>query len=63
MYLVNSKTGAQKFIDNLVKENDGMYKLKYKTLEDVEELASYDQINIIYSLEQAEQLLLYGKFN
>ena len=63
VYLVNSKTGAQKFIDNLVKENDGMYKLKYKTLEDVEELASYDQINIIYSLEQAEQLLLYGKFN
>ena len=61
--MVNSKTGAQKFIDNLVKENDGMYKLKYKTLEDVEELASYDQINIIYSLEQAEQLLLYGKFN
>lgn len=63
VYLVNSKTGAQKFIDNLKKDNDGMYKLKYKTSEDLEELASYDRINIIYSLDQAEQLILYGKFN
>lgn len=63
VYLVNSKTGDQMFINNLKKDNDGMYKLKYKTSEDVEKLASYDQINIIYSLDQAEQLILYGKFN
>jgi hypothetical protein len=63
VYLVNSKTGDQKFINNLTKDNDGMYKLKYKTSEDVEKLASYDQINIIYSLDEAEQLILYGKFN
>lgn len=63
VYLVNSKTGDQLFINNLKKDNDGMYKLKYKTSEDVEKLASYDQINIIYSLDQAEQLILYGKFN
>jgi hypothetical protein len=63
VYLVNSKTGAQKFLGNLTKENDGMYKLKYKTSENIEDLASYDQVNIIYSLEQAEQLLLFGKFN
>lgn len=60
--LVNSKTGEQKFIDNLIKESDGIYKLKYKTAENVETLASYDQVNIVYSLENAEQLVLYGKF-
>lgn len=63
VYLVNSKTGDQMFINNLKKDNDGIYKLKYKTSEDVEKLASYDQINIIYSLDEAEQLMLYGKFN
>ena len=63
VYLANSKTGQQKFIDNLIKDQDGMYKLKYKTSENIEELASYDQVNIIYSLDTSEQLLLYGKFN
>jgi|Laugrespbdmm15sd_2_1035082.scaffolds.fasta_scaffold00671_10 hypothetical protein len=63
VYLVNSKTGDQMFINNLKKDNDGIYKLKYKTSEDVEKLASYDQINIIYSLDEAEQLILYGKLN
>lgn len=63
VYLSNSKTGDSKFLNNLVKENDGMYKLKFKTSEDIEKLASYDQVKIIYNLEKGEELLLSGKFH
>lgn len=63
VYLINSKTGEVKYLNNLTKDNDGMYKLKYKTTNDIEKLVKYDQINIVYTLNKDEQLLLSGKFH
>ena len=63
VYLINSKTGDRKYLDNLKKDNDGMYKLKYKTTKNIAELVPYDEINIVYSLDKDEQLLLSGKFH
>ena len=61
VYLVNSKTKETSFLDNLVKDGDGMYKLKYKSNQS-EALLKYDVVKIIYSLDNKEQTLLQGNF-
>ena len=61
VYLVNSKTKETSFLDNLVKDGDGIYKLKYKSNQS-EALLKYDIVKINYSLDDKEQTLLQGNF-
>lgn len=66
VYLVNDKTGKKKLIGNLYKDGDGIYKLKAVFKNDknvIDELVSYNKINIVYSLDNKEQVLLEGFFN
>lgn len=61
VYLVNSKTKETSFLDNLAKDGDGIYKLKYKSNQS-EALLKYDIVKIVYSLDNKEQTLLQGNF-
>lgn len=61
--LRNSKSNDVLEIGDLEKDGDGIYKLKYKTQQDVENLVKYDTVDIVYLLYDNEQLLLRGKFN
>jgi len=61
VYLVNSKTKETSFLDNLVKDGDGIYKLKYKSNQS-DALLKYDVVKIVYSLDDKEQTLLQGNF-
>ena len=63
VYLLNDKTNQKLFVDNLYKDGDGVYKLKYNTNTTVEELLKYNNIVIVYSLNGNEQILLQGTFN
>jgi hypothetical protein len=72
VYLVNDKTSKKKLIGNLYKDGDGIYKLKAVFKNDkndkndknvIDELVSYNKINIVYSLDNKEQVLLEGFFN
>jgi hypothetical protein len=61
--LRNTKKKGTLKVGDLVKDGDGIYKLKYTTQKDVEELVKYDTVDIIYSLNDNDQLLLTGKFH
>lgn len=60
-----SKNGKDlKFIDTLTKENDGMYKLKFRTKDQaqIKDLLTFNQIFIKYQIDDKEITLLQGKF-
>lgn len=61
VFLRNSKKRGSMKIGDLVKDGDGMYKLKFISKENIKELVEYDEINIMYSLNDNDQLLLSGK--
>lgn len=66
VYLLNGKNDKKKLIGNLYKDGDGIYKLKAVFKNDknvIDELVSYNKINIVYSLDNKEQVLLEGFFN
>ena len=63
VFLRNSKTRGSMKIGDLVKDGDGIYKLKFISDKNINDLVSYDQINIVYSLNNNEQILLSGKFH
>jgi hypothetical protein len=65
VFLINTKTGEQIFLDILKKDGDGMYKLKFNSLDikkEAQEFVGYDKIQIIYSLDNKDDILLEGKF-
>jgi hypothetical protein len=65
VFLINTKTGEQIFLDVLKKDGDGMYKLKFNSLDikkEAQEFVGYDKIQIIYSLDNKDDILLEGKF-
>jgi len=63
VFLRNSKTRGSMKIGDLVKDGDGIYKLKFISDKNINDLVSYDQINIVYSLNNNEQILLSGKLH
>jgi hypothetical protein len=63
VFLRNSKTRGSMKIGDLVKDGDGIYKLKFISDKNINDLVNYDQINIVYSLNDNEQILLSGKFH
>lgn len=61
--LQNTKKRGSFAVGDLVKDGDGIYKLKFISKENVQELVEFDKINISYVLNDNEQLLLSGTFN
>jgi hypothetical protein len=61
--LRNTKQKGTLKVGDLVKDGDGIYKLKFITQKDIKELLEYDTIDIIYSLNDNDQLLLSGRFH
>jgi hypothetical protein len=66
VYLINTKTNEKIFLDELKKDGDGMYKLKFNSLDknkEAKDFIQYDKIQIIHSINNKEEILLQGKFN
>lgn len=61
VYLLNDKTKSKMFLSDLNKDGDGIYKLKINS-KDVEKLAKYNVIQIVYSLDNKEEVILQGRF-
>jgi hypothetical protein len=63
VFLQNTKRKGKMHVGDLVKDGDGIYKLKFISKEGVEELAAYDKVNIVYVLNDNEQNILSGTFH
>lgn len=66
VYLINTKTNEKIFLEELKKDGDGMYKLKFNSLDknkEAKDFIQYDKIQIVHSLDSSEDILLEGKFN
>ena len=61
VYLLNDKTNSKMFLNDIEKDGDGIYKLKVKS-KDVETLVKYNVVEIVYSLDDKEQVVLRGQF-
>lgn len=61
VYLLNDKTNSKMFLNDIEKDGDGIYKLKVKS-KDVETLVKYNVVEIVYSLDNKEEVVLRGKF-
>jgi hypothetical protein len=61
VYLLDTKTKSKMFLSDLNKDGDGIYKLKVKS-KDVETLVKYNVIEIVYSLDNKEEVVLRGQF-
>jgi hypothetical protein len=61
--LQNTKTQDLFIIGDLVKDGDGIYKLKFISNEKVQEFVKFDKVNISYKIDNDTQLLLSGTFN
>ena len=62
VYLLNDKTKSKMFLNDIEKDGDGIYKLKVKS-KDVETLVKYNVVEIVYSLDDKEQVILRGHFS
>jgi hypothetical protein len=60
-YLKSTKTGQRINIGQVLRDGDGMYKLKFKT-EDVNQYVNFNEIEIVYQSPQKEITILKGKF-
>jgi hypothetical protein len=60
-YLKSSKNGKKTNIGQLLRDGDGIYKLKFKT-DDVNEYINFNEIEIVYKSPLKETLILKGKF-
>lgn len=60
-YLKNTKTGKKINIGQVLRDGDGMYKLKFQT-EDVNEYVNFNEIEIVHKSPLKETLVLNGKF-
>lgn len=63
VFLQNTKQKGKVHIGDLVKDGDGIYKLKFISKENVQELAAYDRVHIVYVLNDNEQPILSGTFH
>lgn len=60
-YLKNTKSGQKQNIGQLLRDGDGMYKLKF-TSEELNEYVPYNEIEIVHKSPQKETPVLHGKF-
>jgi hypothetical protein len=60
-YLKSTKTGKKISIGQVLRDGDGMYKLKFKT-EDVNEYIDFNEIEIVHQSSEKEITVLRGKF-
>lgn len=60
-HLKNTKTGKKVNIGQLLRDGDGVYKLKFKT-DDVNEYVNFNEIEIVHQSPQKETPILNGKF-
>lgn len=60
-YLKNTKTGKKENIGQLLRDGDGMYKLKFKS-EEINEYTPFNEIEIVHKSPQKETVVLHGKF-
>jgi len=63
VFLQNTKQKGKVHVGDLIKDGDGIYKLKFISKEHVEELAAYDKVHIMYTLNDNEQPILSGTFH
>lgn len=61
-YLKNTKTGKKINIGQVLRDGDGLYKLKFTT-DKLEEYIDYNEIEITHQSSEKETLVLSGKFN
>ena len=62
VYLLDDKTKSKMFLNDIEKDGDGIYKLKVKS-KDVETFVKYNVVEIVYSLDDKEQVILRGRFS
>lgn len=65
VFLINTKNGENILLDTLKKDGDGMYKLKFNSIDinkQAQDFIDYDKIQIVYSLDNKDEILLEGKF-
>jgi hypothetical protein len=60
-YLVNTKSGKKENIGQLIRDGDGIYKLKFKSA-DINEYVPFNQIDVVHKSPQKETVVLTGKF-
>ena len=60
-YLKNTKTSKKVNIGQLLRDGDGMYKLKFNS-EEVNEYTPFNEIEIVHKSPQKETVVLHGKF-
>jgi hypothetical protein len=60
-YLKSTKTDKKISIGQVLRDGDGMYKLKFKT-EDVNKYVDFNEIEIVHQSDQKEITVLKGKF-
>jgi hypothetical protein len=63
VYIKNNK-GQRELLDELTKDGDGIYKLKFvtKNADQIKKLLGYNQIDIVYTINNKEIVILSGKF-
>lgn len=61
VYLLDDKTKEKMYLKDLQKDGDGLYKLRVDS-KDVEKLEKYNGIQIVYSLDDKELVVLNGSF-
>lgn len=60
-YLKNTKTGLRENVGQLLRDGDGIYKLKFKS-EDINKYSPFNEIEIVYKTQEKETIILQGKF-
>ncbi len=60
-YLVNTKSGKKENIGQLIRDGDGIYKLKFKSV-DINEYVPFNEIEVVHKSPQKETVILNGKF-
>jgi hypothetical protein len=61
VFLENSRTNKNILIGYLNKDNDGLYKLKLKTI-DIKKYIDYDRIAVVFFNGEKDETLLQGRF-
>lgn len=60
-YLKNTKSGNRRLMGQLLRDGDGIYKLKFSA-QDVNEYSPFNEIEIVHKSPQKETIVLRGKF-
>lgn len=60
-YLKNTKSGKRVLMGQLLRDGDGMYKLKFSS-QDVNEYSPFNEVEIVHKSPQKETIVLQGKF-